>query len=347
MNNNNNNNKLNHLKPKEGPLVTYTSLNMNLMTHQKKYKYNLKQPVYMTNIPKPSLMKPKVDPIKLPLPPNYHHDLPTVYNGFHKRHLSVNFGFGFGNKERIPAFSRNREVPVPTSTQVEETPLYFFDEYLNFLNEDSIDDDNNPILDSLSSTSSTSSTLLEETCQNDSPSSFTEDSAGDPVEAVAPTILDSQSDPMPVSLSPVENDIKEDLKVLAPVPLQPFQINLRPVNMQPKTKLEGVNGSGAAFLMISLDGGDTWKEPKLPPPKDVKINAFAMGKNVQICGGLYDSLYHSFDGGETWDKCKDQPQIHAWTSLVISGDEDERIEARTAKGDLYVSTDLGNSWNAF
>ena len=336
MNNNNNNNKLNHLKPKEGPLVTYTSLNMNLITHQKKYKYNLKQPVYMTNIPKPSLMKPKVDPIKFPLPPNYHHDLPAVYNGFHKRHLSVNFGFGFGNKERIPAFSINRQVPVPISTQVQETPLSFLDEYLNFLNEDSIDDGNNSIIDPLSST------FLEKSSQNDSPSSFAEDSASDFVEPLAASALDSQSDPTAVSLSPPENDIKEDLKAAT----QPFQVNLRSVNMQqqPKTKLEGVNGSGAAFLMISLDGGDTWKEPKLPPPKDVKINAFAIGKNVQICGGLYDSLYHSFDGGETWDKCKDQPQIHAWTSLVIIGDEDERIEARTEKGDLYVSTDLGNSW---
>jgi hypothetical protein len=327
---------------------------MNLLTHQKKYKYNMKQPIYMTNIPKPSLMKVKAEPLQLPLPPNYHHDLPLVYNGFHNRHLSVNFGWGGANKERAPAFSRNKDAPLSASRQVQETPLSFLDEYLNFLNEDStINDDNSN--DSIShSSSSSTSILLEKELPNDSPSTFAEDSASDFVQPEAgpdpdpdPTVLDSQNEQASPSLSPPENDTKEDVKVLAPVPPQPFQVNLRPVNMQPKTKLEGVNGSGAAFLMISLDGGDTWKEPKLPPPKDVKINAFAMGKNVQICGGLYDSLYHSFDGGETWDKCKDQPQIHAWSSLVIIGDEDERIEARTAKGDLYVSTDLGNSWNSF
>jgi photosystem II stability/assembly factor-like uncharacterized protein len=84
----------------------------------------------------------------------------------------------------------------------------------------------------------------------------------------------------------------------------------------------------------------------MPPPKDVRISVVAIGQKVQVCAGRFDSLYHSFDGGDTWDKCKDQPQIRDWASLSIFGEDDEFIEAKTASGDLYMSTDLGNSWTS-
>jgi len=360
--NKDNTNKLNHLKPKEGPVVTYTMVDMNLITHAKKHKFNLKQPVYMTNIPKSSLMKPpQIEPARLPLPNNYHHNLPEIYNGYHHRHLSINFGFGSRFKN-LP-IERNYipiSKPVVSNTQPSQVNLTIqtdeccvTDNSMNDISCSTVFPDivlETPVLDPIAPLTETTS--LEN--KNESESELYNDNHSDILENVNAPVQDSLLEPLP--LSPFQNDIPEDLKTsddsvpkTDPVVNDfklPFQVNLRPINMEPITKME-TGSSGAAFLMISLDGGDTWKEPKLPPPKDVKISVVAIGKKVQVCGGQYDSLYHSFDGGDTWDKCKNQPQIHDWTAIIITGDEDERIEAKTRKGDMYVSTDLGNNWAAF
>jgi hypothetical protein len=108
-----------------------------------------------------------------------------------------------------------------------------------------------------------------------------------------------------------------------------------------QTKIETSTKNGK--LLISRDYGRTWGEPKVPLPSDVTVVAFCVGKRVQLCLGTYDSIYHSFDNGESWIKARNQPQIHDWVSLEISND-DEKIEAKTRGGSVYVSHDLGDNW---
>jgi len=348
--NNNNNNKLNNLKPQEGPVVTHTMVDMNLITHPKKYKHSLKQPVYMTDIPKPSLMKKAVDPIRRPISKTYHHDLPTVYNAYHHRHLSVRFGFGFG-KQRPVAERNYINIVTPTTLNERSDSLLHVkleDVKLEDVNlEDKNLEDKNLEDDTLEASAEETLQVqleLQEACylvETAQDIELIDDNQNNDVT------LDS---PAPLPLNPLQKELENGLKAAdATRSLSLLEsilkTGLKPAPVPPKTKVEAPNG--AAFLLISLDGGDTWREPKVPPPKDVRISVVAIGNKVQVCAGRYDSLYHSFDGGDTWDKCKNQPQIRDWTSLVILGEEDERIEARTSGGDAYVSTDLGNNWTSF
>jgi hypothetical protein len=311
-------------------------VDMNLITHPKKYKINLKQPVYMTDIPKPSLMKKSFDPVRKPISSTYHHDLPTIFNGYHHRHLSVRFGFGFG-KQR-PVAERN---------------------YINIVTPATLNDRNESLVD----VNLVNENLEDENAEDEN----AEENLQVQVQVQEASYLVETAQDIEIIDDNQNNDVTLDYP--APLPLNPLQkklengskkadatrslsllesilkTGLKPVPVPPKTRVEAPDG--AAFLMISLDGGDTWREPKMPPPKDVRISVVTMGKNVQVCAGRYDSLYHSFDGGDTWDKCKNQPQIRDWTSLVILGEEDERIEARTTGGDAYVSTDLGDNWTPF
>jgi hypothetical protein len=330
--NNNNNNKLNNLKPQEGPVVTHTMVDMNLITHPKKYKHNLKQPVYMTDIPKPSLMKKAVDTIRRPISKTYHHDLPTVYNAYHHRHLSVRFGFGFG-KQR-PVAERNY-INVVTPATLNERSDSLLD--VKLVNENLEDENIEAIAEETLQVQLQEACYLVETAQD---IELIDDNQNNDVT------LDS---PAPLPLNPLQKDLENGLKTDATRSLSLFEsilkTGLKPVMVPPKTRVEAPDGN--AFLLISLDGGDTWREPKVPPPKDVRISVVAIGNKVQVCAGRFDSLYHSFDGGDTWDKCKNQPQIRDWTSIVILGEEDERIEARTSGGDSYVSTDLGDNWTPF
>jgi hypothetical protein len=355
---NDNTNKLNHLKPKEGPVVTHTMVDMNLMTHSRQHKYNLKQPIYMTNIPKPSLMKPKVNPVRIPISSTYHHDLPGIYNGYHKKHLSINFGMG-STPIRQPLERNYIKITTPAVLNSNIQPIQTVLE--------TVTDESSLVVDIPEpDTCVEEQVLVPDTCVEEQvlvPDTCVEEQVLVPVQveeltieidaSLSTVLLDVPAlEPLPPApLTAFENDIVVDLKTTTSSNTSSstalnsfsnhFQVNLKPVPIQAKVDQQG---NGAAFLMISLDGGDTWKEPKLPPPKDVKISVVAIGKKVHVCGGVYDSLYHSFDGGDTWDKCKNQPQIHDWTAITINGDEDERIEARTRKGDMYISTDLGHNW---
>jgi hypothetical protein len=97
-------------------------------------------------------------------------------------------------------------------------------------------------------------------------------------------------------------------------------------------------------LLVSRDYGASWNSPVKPPSSSVTFSFVAVGEKVQVSLGRFDPIYHSLDNGETWKICSNQPQIHDWAYVKIC-EEDDRIEAGTTNGLVYVSTDLGYNWS--
>jgi photosystem II stability/assembly factor-like uncharacterized protein len=76
-------------------------------------------------------------------------------------------------------------------------------------------------------------------------------------------------------------------------------------------RMNGNTAVSIGVLLVTEDGGATWKSPSLGPPIAGPIR-FVTPKQGWLAGGPYDGLYRTNDGGDTWQPVTvpAPPQMH-------------------------------------
>ena len=117
----------------------------------------------------------------------------------------------------------------------------------------------------------------------------------------------------------------------------------------PSTMFAGVSPTG---LYRSRDGGYNWEKLSLPTlatecevgdPRVTQMVIDPDDSRIIWAGIEVDGILRSVDQGDTWTRIPvPDEDIH---SMVIGGDNPKRVFALTPR-ELYVTTDMGESWEA-
>jgi len=120
-----------------------------------------------------------------------------------------------------------------------------------------------------------------------------------------------------------------------------------------------VFGIGRAGMFHSADGGDHWRHVPLEPlnpkghvycrdirevPGNPRHLWVAAGAGFQSDAG---TLLHSRDGGDSWDRVDIGHNVpHTMFKLAFDERQPSRMSCATNGGEVWTSTDFGESWSA-
>ena len=97
-------------------------------------------------------------------------------------------------------------------------------------------------------------------------------------------------------------------------------------------------------VVVSLDGGTTWYDAKVPA-YITQIAGITIDGEQHLWLAAREGAFHSSDGGDKWDHVMAGLPPHQVTSFVYDGDETRILAA--AGGRSFESRDGGRSWHSF
>lgn len=106
-------------------------------------------------------------------------------------------------------------------------------------------------------------------------------------------------------------------------------------------------GGGDLGLIVSTDGGKTWKQLSLGERGPADFHILTVSKaDPKIIYGAYGRLQVSRDGGHTWEPWERLPQLpDGLIDLAASATDVDTLYAAT-RGGLLVSRNAGHSWQS-
>ena len=101
--------------------------------------------------------------------------------------------------------------------------------------------------------------------------------------------------------------------------------------------------AGRNFLLASVDDGGKWYETKLPKVV-TSINGLALAPDGGIWLACREGLYHSQDGGDTWDRLLKLPVVNL-ASVFYDADSKRLLVTAVNSTEIFSSADEGVTWN--
>ena len=100
--------------------------------------------------------------------------------------------------------------------------------------------------------------------------------------------------------------------------------------------------SGRNYLLASVDEGERWYEAKLPKVITA-INGLALGPDGDIFLACREGLYHSQDGGDSWERLLKLPVVNL-ASVFYDAESKRLLVTAMNSTEIFSSSDAGITW---
>jgi photosystem II stability/assembly factor-like uncharacterized protein len=126
-----------------------------------------------------------------------------------------------------------------------------------------------------------------------------------------------------------------------PIDINDYEVKLEPVSFA--DSLHGITGGPGGTYYLTEDGGSTWEKSGIPWAGDVTSIHYPDNDTLWLTAGDKE-LYHSDDGGATWDDLSDDLPPG---TFIISGVwfHDKNKGVITGTTGIYYTENGGAAWN--